>query len=298
MQNEGSDKSTRRRMIDASRSRRMQILEIVIEQGAVDIATLTSRFSCSEAAIRSDLLYLSQLFPQLERIRGGIRYIDPFENTYFGGSLRDKTFLEQKQAIAQAVVCGYKDNSPILELYDLVVLGPGTTTFQICKQMSAVGSNYIICTDNLAIPEVAGNLSLFFIGGTFTRDIWATTGKQAEKDFENFLKEHHNQVNKAVLGASGITNTGGVFVHNASETGILSKFIEAAPVVVFVASDAKIGKVDTSHLCNLNELAKNEKTVKLVTSNIGSTEQKKEELRQFQERLRKDSVEVIIVEEQ
>lgn len=297
MSNENSEKSTRQRLIDASRSRRIQILETVIEEGTGSIATLTSRFSCSEAAIRSDLLYLSQLFPQLERIRGGIRYINPFENTYFGSSLRDKTFLEQKQAIAQAVVCGYKEDPPILELYDLVIFGPGTTTFQVCKQMASVGSNYIICTNNLAIPEVAGNLSLFFIGGTFTRDVWATTGKQAEKDFENFLKEHHNQVNKAVLGASGITNTGGVFVHNASETGILSKFIEATPIVVFVASDAKLGKVDTSHLCNLNELAKNEKTVKLITSDIGSSEQKKEELRKFQERLMEDNVKVIIVEE-
>ena len=280
---------TRDEKIAESRNRRLQILDDVIRKKTVELSDLRKQFGVSNATIQSDVEYLTELIPLLERSRGRLSYIFAISDTYFGDNVRDKKLLPQKQAIALKVLS-------LVEPNDLLVLGPGSTTYEVMKKLAG-HRRFVICSNNLALLQVSGLLSVSVLGGTFTRDVWATTGSEAEAAFDSFLTLHQNQIDKTIIGTSGLTFHDGavwLFVHNESEKDIVSDFIEATTDVIVVTAEAKLGSPDTTPVMDLVTRVKPEHRVRIITSDIKTSEERKLAIEKFGKKLASVGIDLII----
>jgi DeoR/GlpR family transcriptional regulator of sugar metabolism len=196
------------------------------------------------------------------------------------------------------VVLGIGDIGPLIDPYDTIVLGPGSSVYYVCKQLEASALSCVVCTNSIALVEVSGALSLFILSGAFQRGIWSTTGEETVKDFLNWQEEQ--PIDAAILGTSGIRdyeNSIRISVHNTSEKGILGEFIECSPKVIFVTGDPKIGKTDTTYLVDLDKIA-DEKKIMIVTSDIEVTPKRREELNALKENFEARNIKLIIASEE
>jgi len=275
------EKLSRGETIVRSQSRRYQILKEIIRRKEVEISDLAVKFELEKTnyTLQSDLQDLTDFIPFLERSRGQIKFQYALDNTYFGNNVRDKDSISAKKAIARMVV------GRLLEVGDVTVIGPGSSAYEVAKEMGNEIS-FVICTNNLALPEVSGVLSITMLGGSFVRDVYSTNGKVTEDAFKVYLAEH-SIINKTVIGSSGLAYRSGeksvkLFVHNECEAGIVKKFIEASNDVIVVTTASKLGKGDSTLVIDLVEYIESnkkigvEKNVTIVTSDIKASPEEKE----------------------
>lgn len=226
--------------------RQNKIVVILEENGSVRVTELSEYFKVSEATIRRDLQEMEEK-KLLKRTHGGAV---KFDITNFEPSFLDKKNKKNKEKIDIGKLAAgmVKDG-------DTIILDSGTTTLEIARYINA--QNITVITNSVDIAVELMNkekVDLIIAGGIIRNSTRAMVGHICENTYKNF------RVDKAFIGANGISINQGITTPNFIEAQAKKAMINCANKVIVTADDSKFGNVCFSLICPI------EKVTSIVTS--------------------------------
>lgn len=209
--------------------RRVIILQKLMENGHVDVNSLSKEFEVSEVTIRNDLAKLEEK-KMLIRARGGAIKLERV-GTDFHLSDKNKQHLEEKKRIGEKA-------ASLIEDGDTIILDSGTTTIEITKHLSKF-TNLTIITNALNVAsELAEqkNINVIIPGGILKKNSFSLIGSFAEESFRNYFCD------KLFLAVDGFSTTHGISTPNIEEAHLNRIMIEISKKVIVVADSSKFHK--------------------------------------------------------
>lgn len=218
--------------------RRDRILELLRQKGKVQVSELSKELGATPVTIRNDLDALER-DGYLVRIQGGALLRDRSVGDWTGPS-QEPVCLEEKQAIARAVVAQIPDGSTLF-------LNSGTTTHCLAVALKD-RRNLNVVTNSLAVAMELGKLPMIHVlllGGEINAQYGFTYGIDAEEQLRRY------QAGWAVLSVDGVSAKGGVTSFHAEETTIDRMMIERSKRVIIAADHTKISRTGFTHICDI-----------------------------------------------
>lgn len=218
-----------------------KIKEIMLEYKHVDIPTLSSILSVSEATIRRDLEKLEN--------EGFLK------RTYGGAVLNEEaapevhTSKENISCLEEKRLVGYIA-SQLVENNEVIIIGAGTTCLQFARNLKNK-KNLTIVTNNLLIPSELGpykDIKVILTGGDvfYTEGSMSLIGEFAHKMINDIY------VSKAFLGVDGVDIHYG-YTTNSSELALVwNKMARVAEETIILGDYTKFGKKSFIRLGPLN----------------------------------------------
>lgn len=220
--------------------RRVKILNMIKNGKSVKVSELTKEFNVSESTIRRDLMELERAGKILRTHGGAIpKKINKLE----------ATFLEKKDRYAREKEMIGKIAAMQIEDGDTVIIDSGTTTYYIAKYLEA--KNITIITNSIVLAyELSSRKDVKVIssGGFIRTNTKAQIGPMAEKTIKQF------RVDKAFLGANGVSINYGITTPTLDEAIVKQAMIDVASKVYFLVDESKFGQVYSSLICNLDRV--------------------------------------------
>ncbi|MFP4373806.1 MAG: DeoR/GlpR family DNA-binding transcription regulator [Spirochaetaceae bacterium] len=228
---------------------------------ATTVEELASYFDVSTATIRRDVKLLSEQGTVVQTVGGkilpnpGTGEVPPsFHNS-------SVTNFEAKLRIAE-----YCTN--LVNERDEILIGPGTTAFLAGRIFTGISDRrFRIITNSLELATSASsveNVESIILGGTVYEN--HSTGFFGQEDYLSFCHKNH----KLILGADGIDPDYGITLFDQRFLSILRDMVAASRDVIVTADSAKLGKVYSNKICELNAVTT------LVTDNGVSQELKEQ----------------------
>ncbi|AYG79251.1 Glycerol-3-phosphate regulon repressor [Streptomyces hundungensis] len=226
-----------------SRDARWQaLLELLVEQGRLDVDEAASALGVSAATIRRDFDQLAEQ-QMLVRTRGGALV----HGVSYELPLRYKTARQasEKQRIAKAV-------ADLVAPGEAVGLTGGTTTTEVARALAvrpelAHGSPALtIVTNALNIANelaVRPQFKIVVTGGVARPQSYELTGPLAGGVLNQITMD------VAVLGVGAFDVTHGASAHDEDEAGINRLLCERAERVVVAADSTKLGRRTFARIC-------------------------------------------------
>ncbi|RCH65692.1 DeoR/GlpR transcriptional regulator [Streptomyces sp. SDr-06] len=226
-----------------SRDARWQaLLELLVEQGRLDVDEAAAALGVSAATIRRDFDQLAEQ-QMLVRTRGGALV----HGVSYELPLRYKTARQasEKQRIAKAV-------ADLVAPGEAVGLTGGTTTTEVARALAvrpelATGSPALtIVTNALNIANelaVRPQFKIVVTGGVARPQSYELTGPLAGGVLNQITMD------VAVLGVGAFDVTHGASAHDEDEAGINRLLCERAERVVVAADSTKLGKRTFARIC-------------------------------------------------
>ena len=213
--------------------RRLQISELVRQQGSVQVSRLADRFGVSAQTVRKDLRYLAER-GVMARAYGGA--IDsgvigngaPAEPNY---EAKITSYLAEKRRIGVRA-------ATLIKPGDTVAIDSGTTAIQLAKALpdidiTVVTNDYGVLTALASKPSI----NLVMLGGELRRRNMAFYGGLTVEALDAL------HVDKLFLGVDGFDLERGITTHYEPEALLNRKMVEAARVVISITDSSKFGKV-------------------------------------------------------
>jgi DeoR family transcriptional regulator, aga operon transcriptional repressor len=224
---DSSHDSKRRRTRKADRFGR--ILDLLAEQGSVDVTDLSLKLNVSEATVRRDLAALAEQ-RLLERAHGGA----VTQGTAYELPIRYRTDHARAEKLRIALAATER----IMD-HDVVALTGGTTTTEVSRHLAhhtglAVVTNALNIAAELAMRP---SLKLIVTGGVARSASFELVGPLAEST----LKEINIDV--ALIGVDGIERDAGLTTQNETEAVTNRVLIARSRRVIVVADARKLGRV-------------------------------------------------------
>lgn len=242
-----------------SEERQQKISELLKEKSSLKVSALAEIFKVSESTIRRDLQEMEEK-GLLTRTHGGAVSV---QGTSFEPSFKEKEIEEREQKVAIAKIA-----SSMIEDGDTIILDSGTTTLEIAKRIQA--NKVTVITNSIDIAEVlSGNekVDLIVTGGSMRVTTRAMVGHITENVLKNF------RVDKAFIGANGISIEEGITTPNFTEAQTKKAMMNVANKVIIAADSSKFNKVSFSVIS----------PIRAVSSIITSGDLDKEILRDFED---------------
>jgi DeoR family fructose operon transcriptional repressor len=219
-----------------------------VKEGKVKVNELAEKFNVSKATIRRDLTELETI-GILKRTHGGAV---PQNHTKTELSYLEKEdqFLNEKEKIGKYAAIFIKAG-------DTVALDSGTTTIQIAKAIDV--ENITIITNSIKIANLLSkkdNIEVILTGGLLRQNTLALVGPLAEEAVNHF------NIDKAFLGANGMTPDEGFTTPNIVEANIKRSFIKHSEKVFFVCDHSKL------NIKSFAKIAKSSEVDGLITDKI------------------------------
>ncbi|MBQ4507145.1 MAG: DeoR/GlpR transcriptional regulator [Firmicutes bacterium] len=221
------------------KERQDHILRMVQEQDMVKIKDLTALFDASVITIRRDLDELESR-GLIKKVYGGAvlvkqkeqARVQPFFVTRIG------RHHEEKRKIGIAAAEMVRENETIM-------LDIGTTALEIAKALKN-RENITVLTSSLPVlNELAGSrLSVFSLGGQLRGNELALCGGLALNAINEFC------IDKAFVGAGGITLKNGITDYNRESAELCSAVVQRAAETIVVTDSSKFGR-DASSVIGL-----------------------------------------------
>ena len=249
--------------------RMVALLAMLTERGQVPLSDLAHLLGASAATIRRDVALLAAQ-GLLERTHGGARPIQG--NRELPVRLRDGHNQESKRRIAAEVARLIPDGRHAIGLTG------GTTTAEVLRALRN-RDDLTIITNSLSIGLEAaeqGQARVLIAGGVLRPNSLELVGSLAESTMKLV------NVGTAVIGADGVSATGGLTTHDETEARTNFAMIERAQHVVVAADSSKIGRRTLAKMADVTDF-------QVLVTDSGAPE---EELKGF----RDAGVEVRIVE--
>lgn len=220
--------------------RQGKIAEALEMNGSIRVNELSEYFNVSEATIRRDLQDMEEK-RLLKRTHGGAV---KFDITNFEPSFLDKKTEKnnEKLAIGKMAASMIKDG-------DTIILDSGTTTLEIAKNIKA--ENLTVITNSIDIAAELINkekIEIIVTGGILRNSTRAMVGHICENTYNNF------RVDKAFIGANGISIEEGITTPNFTEAQAKKVMIECANKVIVTADNSKFDKVCFSLICPIDKV--------------------------------------------
>lgn len=230
------------RVIDMfAEERQRKIMSILNENGSVKVNELSEYFNVSEATIRRDLQEMDNK-KFLKKTHGGAVkiYITNFEPSFI--DKKDEK-NQEKQSIAKYAANMINDG-------DTIILDSGTTTLEISKNI--VADNVTVITNSIDIASELSNkagIKLILTGGELRNTTRAMVGHICDEMLRNF------RVDKAFIGANGVSLTEGVTTPDITEAQTKKAMINSANRAILVVDNSKLEKVCFSVMCSINDIS-------------------------------------------
>jgi DeoR/GlpR family transcriptional regulator of sugar metabolism len=215
------------------------VLDLVGLRGFISLADLAREIAVSESTIRRDLDYWNQQ-GVVRRTHGGAVYLGDGVTL---PALEDRSArqLDEKRAIAQAVVARIRDE-------DAILLDGGTTTLEVARLL--VDRPVQIVTNSLPIAQLLTNgrqADLVMLGGF----VYPKTGVALGPMTVRMLDDIH--VNQTIMSVHGVTAKG-LFNSNLLLVEAERHMMRCADEVVVLADHTKIGRPALAALCELSAI--------------------------------------------
>lgn len=218
-----------------------RIIKLINTNRMVKVTELMKEFGVSIETVRRDLEFLEEK-GYLKRVYGGAIPNSPkgIEPEY---SSREVSNLAEKTAIAEKVL-------ELVEDRDTIAIDLGTTTLEVAKKLLAKKGLTILTNSMPIATELIANESfkIYMLGGQLRNREFATSGLLTVE----FLS--HFRVDKAIIGAGGITLKNGITDYHFEEASVRKKMIDIAEKVITVADYSKFGISAFTQVCELNEV--------------------------------------------
>ncbi len=239
--------------------RRAKILELIEQQGQVQVSALSNAFKVSSVTIRNDLAHLEKK-NLLIRTRGGAirpqRVAVDFKITE-----KAQKHFKEKQAIGRKA-------AELIQDGDTIILDSGTTTLEIAKNLGHFRELTVI-TNALNIAHLLAdfqNIRVIVPGGILRKNALSLVGPTAESAIKNYFCD------KLFLGVDGIDADFGISTPNVEEAYLNRIMIEISREVFVVTDSSKFNKRSFAFIAPMNQIH----TV-ITDHNIPSTEKEKME---------------------
>jgi len=212
----------------------------VLREGKVKVKELAEKYNVSKATIRRDLTELETI-GILKRTHGGAvpQNHTKTELTYIE---KEDQYLREKEKIGKFAALFIKEG-------DTVALDSGTTTYQIAKAIDI--ENITIVTNSIKIANLLSKnskINVILTGGHLRQSTLALVGPVAEESLNHF------NIDKAFLGANGVTAKDGFTTPNLIEANIKKTFIKKSEKVFFVCDHSKLFKKSFANIANISEV--------------------------------------------
>ena len=199
---------------------------------------LSKLYEVSEVTIRRDLKELEET-ELVTRVHGGAVLND---NTKFEPTFTEKIdkFYEEKEAVGMLAASMIVDG-------DTIILDSGTTTLSIVKYITA--KNITILTNSVDVAfELYKNrdVEVIVTGGTLRWETRALVGTVADNTIKGF------RVDKAFIGANGVSIQNGLTTPNVIEANTKREMIKIARKVLVVCDHSKFNKVSFAKIVDLD----------------------------------------------
>ena len=247
-------------MIMFAQERQQIISNMLKEKSSIKVIEISEALNVSESTIRRDLQEMEEK-SLLMRTHGGA--VGVGNRTNYEPSFLDKKD-ERKDKKIKIAECASK---MIKDGYT-VILDSGTTILEIAKRITA--KDVTIVTNSI---DIAGELSsndqieVIVTGGSIRVSTRAMVGTITERMLKNF------RVDKAFIGANGISIDDGVTTPNVTEAQTKKVMMNNAREVIVVADGSKFRNVSFSVIC----------PVKAVSMIITSDEITEQEVQEYNE---------------
>lgn len=198
----------------------------VLREGKVKVNELANKFNVSKATIRRDLTELETI-GILKRTHGGA-VPQSHTKTELSYLEKEDQLLDEKEKIG-------KYAAVFIKAGDTIALDSGTTTIQIAKSIDV--EDITIITNSIKIANLLSKkkkIEVILTGGLLRQNTLALVGPLAEETVNHF------NIDKAFLGANGMTPDEGFTTPNIVEANIKKTFIKNSERVFFVCDHSKL----------------------------------------------------------
>ncbi len=226
-------------------SRGLKILDLIQQNGQVEVTELAKLFHISEMTIRRDLNMLAKKYNVLRTYGGatmpqnGAPIIKP--ETFVEERISNK---EQKDIIARkaASFIGFRQR---------IFIDPGSTARLVTRYLNNENKN-IVVTNSIAVVDSClkyDSISVIMLGGEILPVSLCVMGNTAEEQ----IKSYHFDI--AFIGASAIGADGKVYDGYSPEAWYKKMIFELANKVYLLADSSKFNTYDLTAYAHLNQFA-------------------------------------------
>lgn len=218
--------------------RQERILEVLTEDGSVDVAQLSAQLGVSPITVRRDLSMLEASGALRRVYRGATRmnsasYEPPFP-------VRSRRHVSAKRQIAAAV-------RELVEEGQTVVLDAGTTGAAIAERL--VDRHLTICSPSLRVAQVLASspsVRLIMTGGIVRPGEQSLVGSAAVRT----LQDHHFDL--YVMTVSGAHAEHGFTEWNPEDAEVKRAALRAASRCIVTCDSSKIGHTAFARICDVH----------------------------------------------
>lgn len=223
--------------------RRLQISELVRQQGSVQVTALARRFGVSMQTVRKDLRYLSDR-GVMARAYGGaidssaVGRLSP-EPHY---EAKRTANLEHKRRIGQRA-------ATMVKAGDTIAIDSGTTAVQLAEALPDV--EITVVTNDFGVLTALtpkNNIRIVMLGGELRRKNMAFYGGLTVEALDAL------HVDLLFLGVDGFDLERGITTHHEPEAMLNRKMVDAARVVVAITDSSKFGRICLHRIIPVAEL--------------------------------------------
>lgn len=226
--------------------RHLKELNMLKQNGSVEVQELSRLFSVSEMTIRRDLMDLSKEYNISRTYGGAVLNSSDLQlirtSATASGENMDNWDLKSKIA---------KKAASLIQNGQRIFIDHGSTARSLINFLPEKEQNIIIVTNQLEIAQKAikkESCSVIFIGGVIMKEAECSFGPTAEEQ----LASYH--LDTAFLGAAAIGNDGFIYDAYTSENAVKRKVLEMAKEIYIMADSTKFGKynlLSVTHLQNI-----------------------------------------------
>ncbi len=224
--------------------RRHQILEILNQNGEVDVIQLAALFGVSRVTIRNDLNEMGKE-NLLQRIHSGALSIKSTNMLHYDAMLNDRMNTCKKEKIRIAKAC-----MGLINDGDTVMIDSGTTPVYVARELSAFTNLTVITNAFMVARELLANHSIkvIFLGGDVDLAHQFTYGPTTITQLNKY------RADKLILATDGISSEHGFTTYHHQEADVIFTMIQRANQVIVVSDHSKIGKEGFFHVVPISAL--------------------------------------------
>lgn len=221
--------------------RQEKIMQMLSKTSSLKVTELADSFNVSESTIRRDLQEM-ELNGMLTRTHGGAVVKS---RTSFEPSFKEKEMEKHDEKVGIGAIA-----ASMIEDGDTIILDSGTTSLEIARHITS--HNITVITNSIDIASelsVRDDIELIVAGGNLRKNTRAMVGHITEHILNNF------RVDKAFIGANGISIEEGITTPNFIEAQTKKAMINVANRVIISADSSKFNKVCFSVICPLRAVS-------------------------------------------
>lgn len=221
--------------------RHRYILNLLNEEGVVNVQDLSKKLKVSSVTIRKDLKVLEER-NLLFRTHGSATLTNPYINERPVNE-KEKIHAEEKRKIA-------KRATSLLEPDDSIIIASGTSVIAFARQIDHnMKLTVLTASLNASIALVnSQQIEVIQLGGSVRRSSSSVIGPFAENMLSEFT------CNKLFMGVDGIDISFGLTTTSSMEASLNKAMLKVAQKVIILADSSKFGRRGFGRICSLEKV--------------------------------------------